>query len=380
MATVRQSHPVWRCKSHQRRPTCARSDGTSRSKRVRLASGLHAAGFTLVELLVVIAIIGLLVSLLLPAIQQARESARRMQCQSNIKQLSLALQNYESASKKLPAAGTFADPAQAIYLDWYVRVDLKSGTNYSWVVSLLPHLEEQSLYDKFNLKANVTQNPSNPQLAQPAVLLCPSDAARGRFFQYAGAASSPPVPFGKANYAAFSNPFHVDSWFFSGAIWLYGRRLEQIVDGTSTTLCFAEIRTRDHVADQRGAWALPWSGSTLLSFDFHPLTDNILKDQNKPPGGYEPNMLSLGQTQPPNGSWPDMLYECPDKAGAQFDKMPCSDQWHGYVSAAPRSNHSGGVNAVFLDGHVAFLPNDIDEYAMLWMVSTNDGELVTDRY
>jgi prepilin-type N-terminal cleavage/methylation domain-containing protein/prepilin-type processing-associated H-X9-DG protein len=339
-----------------------------------------ATAFTLVELLVVIAIIGILVSMLLPAVQQAREAARRIQCASNIKQLSLALQNYETTTKKLPAAGTYADPLEAVKLEWYVRIDLKSGTNHSWLVSLLPYMEEQPLYDRFELKRKITQNPANPQLAQPATLLCPSDSARGRFFESKDDGMGPAVQFGKANYAAFANPFHIDSWFFSGAIWLYGRRPDQIVDGMSTTLFSAEIRTRDHSADQRGAWALPWSGASLLSFDFHPKSDSNLGSMENPPSGYEPNKLSLGQTQFPNGPNPDMLYECPDAADAQFDKIPCSDLWHGYISAAPRSMHNGGVNAVFLDGHVAFLPNNIDEYAMLWMVSSNDGEIVNERY
>jgi prepilin-type processing-associated H-X9-DG protein len=76
----------------------------------------------------------------------------------------------------------------------------------------------------------------------------------------------------------------------------------------------------------------------------------------------------------------DVLYDCPEPAEAQFDQIPCNSQYWGYISAAPRSLHTGGVNAAFLDGHVAFLPNDVDEYAMLYMVNTNDGEVVNDRY
>ena len=251
----------------------ARSPRRPLLRRPRLGRPTPRHGFTLVELLVVIAVIGILIALLLPAVQQAREAARRIQCASNIKQVALAVQNYESSNKKLPAAGTYADPFSAFYADTYLRIDLKSGTNYSWIVALLPHLEEQAIYDQIDFKRKVTQNPAQPQAAQPAMLLCPSDGSRGQYFETveSGAESSgQPVRFGKTNYAAYSNPFHVDSWFFSGAIWLYGRRLDQVIDGTATTVAFAEIRTRDHVADQRGAWALPWCGSTLLSFDFHP--------------------------------------------------------------------------------------------------------------
>jgi prepilin-type processing-associated H-X9-DG protein len=338
-----------------------------------------------VELLVVIAVVGILIALLLPAIQQAREAARRIQCASNIKQLALAVQNYETSTKKLPAAGTYANPESVFYIDGYVRIDLKSGTNYSWLVGLLPYLEEQAVYDQIDLTKHVTRNPTGPQAAQPGMLLCPSDGARGRYFdsKETDPTTGLPVRFGKTNYAAYSNPFHVDSWFFSGAIWLYGRRLDQVVDGTSTTLALAEIRTRDHTGDQRGAWALPWSGSSLLSFDFHPVNyGRDLNDMSKPPSDYEPYKLSLGLTQYPNSANPDVLYECPEPAAAQFERIPCNNAWAppGYISAAPRSQHQGGVNAAFLDGHVGFLPNDINEYVMLWMTSTNDGEIVAERY
>jgi prepilin-type N-terminal cleavage/methylation domain-containing protein/prepilin-type processing-associated H-X9-DG protein len=365
----------------------ARPKNSPKPTACRRSRGLSHHGFTLVELLVVIAIIGILIALLLPAVQQAREAARRIQCVSNIKQVALAVQNYEASNKKLPAAGTYADPLSAMYFDVYLRIDLKSGTNYSWLVEILPHLEEQALYDQFDFKRKVTQNPSHPQAAQPAMLLCASDDSRGRFFETVESEKTPgqSIRFGKTNYAAYSNPFHVDSFFYSGAIWLYGRKLDQVIDGTSSTLAFSEIRTRDHVADQRGAWALPWCGSTLLSFDFHPeaygMKDELRKEED-PPQGYKPYKLSLGLTQYPNGPNPDVLYECPDPASAQFDRMPCNTEWTvpGYMSAAPRSQHPGGVNGAFLDGHVGFIPNDIDEYVMLWMTSANDGEIVADRY
>jgi prepilin-type N-terminal cleavage/methylation domain-containing protein/prepilin-type processing-associated H-X9-DG protein len=366
---------------------CYSSNGTAR-RRSAVAEGaclLH--GFTLVELLVVIAVIGILIALLLPAVQQAREAARRIQCASNIKQIALAVQNYETSNKKLPAAGTYDDPSTALYVDSsYIRIELRSGTNYSWLVAILPYVEEQALFDQFDLTRRVTENSSNPQSAQPEILLCPSDGARGRLFEMTQTVrrASEPVRFGKSNYAAYSNPFHIDSWFYSGAIWLYGRRLDQVIDGTATTLAFAEIRTRDDPADQRGAWTLPWSGSSLLSFDFHPQHYGkkpvTIKDKDHPPQGYDPYELSLGLTQYPNGPNPDVLYVCPDAAAAQFEHMPCNEEFHGYISAAPRSHHPGGVNSAFLDGHVGFLPNEIDEYVMLWMTSTNDGEIIKDRY
>jgi prepilin-type N-terminal cleavage/methylation domain-containing protein/prepilin-type processing-associated H-X9-DG protein len=115
-------------------------------------------GFTLVELLVMIAIIGILVSMLLPAVQNAREAGRRMQCANNLKQIALALHNYHDVHKKLPYASSW--PAQ-------------SGT---WAAFILPYIECQSLHDRFNFNLAMS-NPANAPAVTSIVstYICPSD-------------------------------------------------------------------------------------------------------------------------------------------------------------------------------------------------------------
>jgi prepilin-type processing-associated H-X9-DG protein len=328
-------------------------------------------------------------------VQAAREASRRLQCANNIKQIALALHNYEANHLTLPAAGTYADEKEARSYDYHhQRVDLQSGTNYSWLVQLLPYLEEDALFQQFDFSVPVTRNPGEPQANQPPSLLCPSDDARGRFFERTEPDTGRVVQFGKGNYAAFVNPFHTDSWFYSGAIWLYGQRTAQITDGTSQTLALSEVRTREHLRDERGVWALPWSGASLLGFDMHAAkpagTDGCaqfacqeltwLKNENRTTvPKYSPWLGSKGFTQRPNGSYPDIIYDCPERSAAQLERMPCDDfAGSRYMSASPRSSHIDGVNVAFLDGRVEFLLNDTDEMAMAIMISTNDGLSVSE--
>jgi len=347
------------------------------SPRGRGVSG--PAAFTLVELLVAIAIIGSLVALLLPAVQNARESARRLQCQNNLKQLGLAVLNYEQTRGELPAAGTFAPVEESMKYESmgaYHRVDLRSGTNRSWLVSLLPHLEQQQLHAQFDPELHVAANPSRPQTRQFPTILCPSEEALGRMYSWRDKESGDSAPFAKANYAAYTGPFHVDDFFSPGAIRLFGQEMKRITDGASQTLALSEVRTRDHEHDQRGAWALPWSGASLLSLDAHPIwyEDGIGNSkQTYPEFIFAPT--SIGYTQIPNSKTQDVLYECPDLVAEQVERMPCTDS-PGYISAAPRSNHPGGVYSVFLDGSVHFLLDDIDEPTMAHLICITDGQVV----
>ena len=141
----------------------------------------NRVAFTLVELLVVIAIIGILVALLLPAVQQAREAARRTQCINRVKQLSLACLTYESATQRLPAAGSANmsfEPVGGHFRQTNLRDAAMDGrpsdtSFHSWIVEILPNVEQSSMYDQWDFQTNIR---GNIQLASVDLseLYCPS--------------------------------------------------------------------------------------------------------------------------------------------------------------------------------------------------------------
>lgn len=353
----------------------------------------EAQGFTLVELLVVIAIIGALVALLLPAVQAARESSRRVQCINNLKQLSLGLLQYESSNAALPPCGS----AAIVKDNSNPNVDIwnpYAGQQLSWIVHILPHLEQAELATRFDLSQTIARQPQSILTQTFPTILCPSDEAQGRYYRmlvpgvglnFAQAA--------KGNYAAYVSPFHVDLQFlYPGALVGVPQPLSSIEDGSSGTLALSEVRTSPHEQDERGVWTLSWTGATLLAFDMHPKewpedhdgsgAGDVFVTQNRAP--YTVNAGSIGEAQPPNNQGPnlDTLKSChPDSQLEKFvatTDLPCTYSRRpglaGYMSAAPRSLHPGGVNATYLDGHATFLTDEIDVVAMAYMVSAIDGE------
>jgi prepilin-type N-terminal cleavage/methylation domain-containing protein/prepilin-type processing-associated H-X9-DG protein len=345
----------------------------------------NRSGFTLVELLVVIAIIGILVALLLPAVNSAREAARRTQCKNNLRQVGLAVANYESANRALPPAGLVGPPTPQCRLS-DKHFDPQTGLQMSWLVVILPYIEEQSVFDAFDFSSDVmNQAPKEPQSRSIATFLCPSDSASGRHY----APNQSDKSLAKSNVAGYSSPFRIEfSSCWAGALGGFkpgskqGQPLRRIKDGVSKTLLATEVRARDERRDQRGTWALPWAGASLLALDMEPAM-NVGNNVDLRTVTYVPssNPRNPEFIQVPNktaGDVHDHLYVCVRPVDAARIGMPCSRATGGRaLIAAPRSRHPGGVNAVALDGHCGFIVNEVDPVLLARVVSIEDGQVVS---
>lgn len=321
------------------------------------------SGFTLVELLVVIAIIGILVGLLLPAVQAAREAARRMQCSNNLKQLGLALHNYESAIKRFPPAGFHN-------INGFGAASDSTSWGPSWSVMLLPYFEQGNLHAQYNF--NALRSRESELVIGTAVpsLLCPSDSSTIPWDNPNANLAGRIAKFARGNYAAnggAANAFSTGDYgqsMFRGPFSMGGpsATIASIADGTSNTILLSELIIANRNTDVRGAWAYPvgsyFSGGSR--FNNPPTPQEFLR----------PNGNALDDTRRDRSSFCSSIW-------ATDRNLRClapSVSNRAYQTA--RSRHTGGVQITRGDGSVSFLTDSIDLQTWLRLLAIADGQVI----
>jgi prepilin-type N-terminal cleavage/methylation domain-containing protein/prepilin-type processing-associated H-X9-DG protein len=312
--------------------------------------------FTLIELLVVIAIIGVLLGLLLPAVQKVRDAAARIQCQNNLKQIGLALHNYHDANSGLPGN---------------IRPDAVSTVRVRWVTYLLPYLEQDNMYRNVALNVNWHQPVNLPVFgSQLKVMECPS-APNGQLIDGAPDSGWTNIV-ANGDYAAL---YGVDPRLVSlGLIDLASAGLENgavsrsqklrfddFTDGLSNTLHVTESAGRPNVYRNRRL-VLTASGDNRVNGGgwCRPASDLALLIGSSADGAAFPGPCGINCT---NG---EVLGTYPHP----FYGTLGTGQIYGF--------HTGGVNALFADGSVRFVRQSISIRTLAALVSRNGGEVITE--
>ncbi|GIW98635.1 MAG: prepilin-type N-terminal cleavage/methylation domain-containing protein [Pirellulaceae bacterium] len=346
------------------------------------------SGFTLVELLVVIAIIGILVGLLLPAVQAAREAARRMQCSNNLKQLGLALHNYESAHKKFPA-----NPGARVTEDVGGRYN-QAWLAWSGLAMLLPYMEQANLYNQANFDyrwdRDVAGTVNNSVVARARIssYVCPSDPGAGARYT----TNMSPTSYGfSAGPASHWSVGAIKPGLATLSVWT---AIRDITDGTSNSIAMSELR----IGLNKGQWI---AGQLPRDPSYRVVTGQRLQRSGNSQGRiwraiqghadqiktYYQNCLNMyDQGQGWNGASDEQGRFW--AAGRVFwgpyhttlvgpNAGPACDNDNSVTDLSikePSSYHTGGVQAVLCDGSVKFVSENIDQLVWMGAGSINGAE------
>jgi prepilin-type N-terminal cleavage/methylation domain-containing protein/prepilin-type processing-associated H-X9-DG protein len=322
-----------------------------------VTSSRGVRGFTLVELLVVIAIIGILVTLLLPAIQAAREAARRTQCVNNLKQIGVAVLNYESTKRSFPFGrwNVTTDTSKHSVVD---RPKAKSN-DQSWQVVALPYAEEQSIAGQYDLKKAWFDAANRTAISSPlAIFICPSVPTSGRSDP---SFTSSPTPY-PGDYGC-TNGVGATIWDqhlgeigkYPGEVSGQGEDDSRVVGVMTKRFDRSVCRTTDIVDGL--------SKTTLVTESAG--KPDLYTDGHAGDTTGSPALIAVGT------GWAD-----PD-SGFTIAKEPVinhinDNEIYGF--------HPGGAEACFADGSVRFLADTLETVVGIALVTRNGGEVITGNY
>jgi len=322
-------------------------------------------GFTLIELLVVIAIIAILIALLLPAVQQAREAARRSQCKNNLKQIGLALHNYHDVHGQFPPAAICHATSRGGFCGGSATDDPNENSRHgdwgtTWAVSILPFIDQAPLFNQWDSGASRSSNINNA--VEEAILpayKCPSDPGKkapivnpngnaGRHWRGNYAVS---VGAGSATHDAHFNDITRKGAFHVAM--QYGAKFRDITDGTSNTVVVSELIVRNDGGNNdnsTGAWAM--AGAATFS---------ARRNGAIPADVMRPNQDAAGDRERTQNCDNNINSGSPPFVYHNFD---CGDSTNQDYWQAARSRHEGGVQVTLGDGAGRFISENID--AGLW--------------